>query len=627
MPTELPQGRYLSLAFRVSAEAGGQTKALLLRNRIFATEGGVRPDVLTFGPATDYPRQREKLRDQGQLVEGMRLLNVYEHFRENGWGDDRPTGETLEDLSAHVTREDRGVDGNVYRVIHRLPGEKRPIVDYVRYDGTPFLRMPAFSVNYKSWWRGRMQCVAEDGRTVVGEYETPGQWFRRWIRDLVGEERTFVFLDSRFLVPHVVPIRGRRFHVIYQMHNIHLGRPHRWDSPIGLVYKRALERIGGMDAMVALTGRQREDIAERFGHTSNLFVVPNPVAPPEPPATPVERDPQRAAVVARLEGQKRLWHAVEAFGKVVAELPGARLDIYGEGSERQRLEQAIERRDLHDAVTLHGYDPHARDALWSSSAFLMTSLFEGYPLSTLESMGRGCPVVSYDIKYGPREQIEHGVDGFLVEPENTEEFARRVIEILGSPELAQRMSTAAREHAERFGPGECVARWAELLETVVERKRHRTRLDAVELDLTRLRAVRGNPVGRLVRRAPDFELGPVGSNRAVELAGTLRVEGDGRKSGLEAVELTLAWVLVESGEIVDAPLSVKFDEESEEFRVSAIARLPEADAWLRLRLTWVNSSWQEELVRLEGGELSRPDEEGDEEEEEEEEVVDSDAPE
>ena len=66
------------------------------------------------------------------------------------------------------------------------------------------------------------------------------------------------------------------------------------------------------------------------------------------------------------------------------------------------------------SVTLHGHDPRARDALWNSSAFLMTSLFEGYPLSTLESLSHGCPVISYDIKYGPREQISEGVDGFLV---------------------------------------------------------------------------------------------------------------------------------------------------------------------------------------------------------------------
>jgi poly(glycerol-phosphate) alpha-glucosyltransferase len=624
MPTELPEGRYLSLAFRVAAESGGQTKALLLRNRILATEGGVRPDILSLGPATDYPEQREKLREQGQLIDGMRLLNIYEHYRDRGWGDDQPTGETLEDMSAYVAREDTGVDGSVYRIIHKLPGEQRPLIDYVRRDGSTYLRMPAFSINYKAWWRGRIQLVGEGG-AIVGEYETPGQWFRRWIRDLVGAERTFVFLDSRFVVPHVVPIRGRKFHLIYQMHNIHTGAPHRWDSPISLVYKRALERIGGMDAMVTLTQRQGDDVALRFGRTTNLFVVPNPVPPPERPADAGERDPNQVTIVARLELQKRLTHAIEAFERVVAEVPEARLDIYGDGSRREELQAEIDRRGLGGAVKLRGFDPQARDALWRSTAFLMTSSFEGYPLSTLESMGRGCPVISYDIKYGPREQITDGVDGFLVPPGDTELLAQRVIELLRSPELAARMSAAARASAERFGPVECAARWGEVLEQVVRDRRRRTRIDAVELDLTRLRAVRGNPVTRLVQQVPDFELGPVGKNRAVELAATLRVEGESRRTKLDAATFELDWVLLASGEVVGAPLSVERDEETDEFSLSAIARLPQEDARLRLRLIWLNSSWQTDLVLLEGGELSRPAEE--EEPDEDEEVVDSDAPE
>jgi hypothetical protein len=56
--------------------------------------------------------------------------------------------------------------------------------------------------------------------------------------------------------------------------------------------------------------------------------------------------------------------------------------------------------------------------------------------------------------------------------------------------------------------------------------------------------------------------------------------------------------------VVHAPLDVKLDED--EFRLRAVARLPTGDAWLRLRLTWRNSAWQTELVRLAGGELSRP---------------------
>ena len=140
----------------------------------------------------------------------------------------------------------------------------------------------------------------------------------------------------------------------------------------------------------------------------------------------------------------------------------------------------------------------------------MTSSFEGYPLSTLESMGRGCPVVSYDIKYGPREQITDGVDGFLVPPGDTELLAQRVIELL--------RSTRARRAHERRGARAApsasarrssLARWAEVLE-------HGRRATAAggrgsttcSSSCARLRAVRGNPVGAARAARPGLRARP-----------------------------------------------------------------------------------------------------------------------
>ena len=173
-------------------------------------------------------------------------------------------------------------------------------------------------------------------------------------------------------------------------------------------------------------------------------------------------------------------------------VPEARLDIYGDGTGREALQAEIDRRQLGASVTLHGFDPEARDALWRSSAFLMTSLFEGYPLSTLESMSCGCPVVSYDIKYGPREQITDGVDGFLVPRGDVDGLADRIVELLQSPELVSRMSAAARETAARHGADHFLADWADVLERVVELRPDRTRIDDVALETTRLRRVRGD---------------------------------------------------------------------------------------------------------------------------------------
>jgi poly(glycerol-phosphate) alpha-glucosyltransferase len=282
--------------------------------------------------------------------------------------------------------------------------------------------------------------------------------------------------------------------------------------------------------------------------------------------------------MARLESQKRLVHAVAAFRRVVQAVPEARLDIYGEGSQRATLETEIERSGLTGAVTLRGYDPQAREALWSASAFLMTSEYEGYPLSTLEAMSQGCPVVSYDIRYGPREQIRDGVDGFVVPEGDEAGLAESVIELLRSPDLVQRMSVAAREQVARYGPTEFAERWAQVVRAAVELEPERTRIEDVAFEVTRLRRRRG----------------------ALHLRGVLRLSGRGK---LDWARLRLDAVHQESGEVVELPLEVERVDEG--FRVAAKVRLDDAlptegAARLRLRLIWHNSAWETEVAQPPG---------------------------
>jgi poly(glycerol-phosphate) alpha-glucosyltransferase len=579
MPTELPQGRYLSCAFAFPPEAGGQTRALLMRNRLLALEGGVRPELLTLGATADHRERCERLRERGLLLDDMPIRNIYEHYRDNGWGDGKPPAE-LEDLSAYRVREEATPGGAPWRTVYRPPDRKRAIYEYVRADGSPYLRIARYS-KVKRWtWPDRIQQIGEDG-SLIGEFESVGQWFRHWIRDLLGnDERAFVFIDSRFVVPHLVPMRGPRVHLIYKMHNVHVLPPRRWDSETDPVYTRVLRRIDGMDAMVTLTERQRDDIAARRGRTDNMFVVPNPVVMPQSPARREPRDPMRVTVVARLERQKRLTHAIAAFQQVVEAVPAARLDIYGQGSESERLQAEIDSRGLGGSVALRGFDPRASDSLWTSSAFLMTSSFEGYPLSTLESMSRGCPVVSYDIKYGPREQLTDGVDGFLVPAGDKDLLAQRVIELLRSPELVNRMSAAALARAERFGPHEFLASWARVLHAAVELKPQRTRIEKAHFELRRLR--------------------PRWLGGGLRVSGVLELEG---KGPLDAVRLSLAWIDAASGDVREQPL--RFKRAGSRFRIRATVEHPAGDARLRLRLTWRNSAWDNTIAQASGGEVKR----------------------
>ena len=581
---ELPHGRYLTCAYQILPEAGGQTRAMLMRARILAERGGRPQEVLALGAAPDSERRRAALLEQGALSEAIVTRNLYDHYREHGWGDE-PPGEPLPDLSAHRVAEEPRADGTLLRVEYRPPETRRAVLDYLRADGSPFLRVIRHAFSKRRSWPDSILRVGPDGR-VCGEFASLLAWHRRWLRELTpDDERVFVFTDSRFILPHLAPLDDPRMRLLYQVHNLHL-RPtgRRWDAPLAPGYKRVLKRAGDVDAFVTLTGRQRDEIAMRRGRTTNMHVVANPVATPPAPDPLPPRDPLRATVIARLSAQKQVEHAVAAWALVVAAVPGARLDVYGDGPEQAAVAAAIAEHGMGGAVALRGFDPGARDALWTSSALLLTSRYEGYPLSTLEAMARGCPVVSYDVRYGPREQVADGVDGFIVPAGDPAALAARVVELLRSPELVARMSTAARATARRHGADGLLREWADVIAAAERDGAKRPRVKAVRLAVERLEETGSGRLARLAGRAPR-----------VEAAGTVTVEQRGKPRGLRDAVLELAWVDPASGEVTQVPLAVTRGGGA--LRFAADAPLPAAPAALRLRLLWRAYAWEQVLRR------------------------------
>ena len=85
---ELPSGRYLNCPIDLSPDAGGQTRAMLMRNRIFVTEGGIAPVVATFNARTDLDERRRLLLERGMLLPEISTPNIYEHYRTHGWEEE-----------------------------------------------------------------------------------------------------------------------------------------------------------------------------------------------------------------------------------------------------------------------------------------------------------------------------------------------------------------------------------------------------------------------------------------------------------------------------------------------------------------------------------------------------------
>jgi poly(glycerol-phosphate) alpha-glucosyltransferase len=598
---ELPSGRYLSCAIDVQADNAGQTKALLMRNRIFAARTGIVPSVLSFGPNHDMDERRSVLLERGLLDGGVDLLNIFEHYRETDWPDDSPTGDALPDLGRHLTRETSLADGSPWRRTYRLP-DGTWVYDYLRSDGTAFLRMPPFVFREADTWPTSLLRVSRAGE-VVGEYGSAREWYQQWVREMAApHERTFVFCDSRFLAPFLAPMEDPSILLVYLLHNIHLAAPQLWDSPTSDVHERLLGLVGDFDAFVTLTERQRDDVAERCGRLSNMFVVPNPVDLPPMPER-VERDPRQVTMMARLVTQKRPRMAVAAMREVVDEIPDAHLDVYGDGPRMEVLAETVESLGLEGSVVLRGHDPHARESLWRSSAYVMTSQYEGYPLSTLESMSHGCPVVSFDIKYGPREQITDGVDGFLVPSGDVSALAARVRTLLEDPALVERMSAAARKKAAQHGYDRFLSDWAHVLSGALDLKDGRTTIEEARLRVEEL-VVESGPRWRRIRGAVP---GVAGLGDRLVFRGRLTVQGHSKTAMLQDATVTLSAVHQPSSAVVEVPLEVRPGDRG--FDLSASVALgdlypPDGDlagrARLRLRVVWNNSAWETVLRRTRG---------------------------
>jgi poly(glycerol-phosphate) alpha-glucosyltransferase len=107
------------------------------------------------------------------------------------------------------------------------------------------------------------------------------------------------------------------------------------------------------------------------------------------------------------------------------------------------LEALIAELGLESRVTLHGYRPDAAEQTATAALLIVSSNYEGQGLVVLEAFSRGCPVVAYDISYGPSEMIEPGVNGELVPAGDIEALGATIGRLIGDAATLERYSEAA----------------------------------------------------------------------------------------------------------------------------------------------------------------------------------------
>ena len=133
----------------------------------------------------------------------------------------------------------------------------------------------------------------------------------------------------------------------------------------------------------------------------------------------------------RLTAQKNFPLLIDAFAKALKQNNQIQLKIFGVGDESytKRLQQQIDKLHVGKNIHLMGRSNCMSKEYASSDAFVLSSDFEGMPNALVEAMASGLVCVSTNCKTGPRDMIDDGICGFLVNVGDCSSLANKIIEI------------------------------------------------------------------------------------------------------------------------------------------------------------------------------------------------------
>lgn len=167
--------------------------------------------------------------------------------------------------------------------------------------------------------------------------------------------------------------------------------------------------------------------------------------------------------VGRLAFEKGVEKLIEAFPLVIAELPAARLIIVGDGPLRRKIEAKIFEYNMENFVLITGWVNNVERYLNEIKLLVLPSFTEGLPNVLLEAMACRVPVLATRIGAIP-DIIKDGETGFLLESNDPKHIADRIIELLGKPELLEKVSVNAYNYVrENFGYEKTLEAWRKIL--------------------------------------------------------------------------------------------------------------------------------------------------------------------
>lgn len=188
-----------------------------------------------------------------------------------------------------------------------------------------------------------------------------------------------------------------------------------------------IKSLKEFDYLVVVSKELQKFYQNRIGNTKCIY-IPNVI-------DRIYKNPKYSInhnliSVGRLESEKGFSDLIDVVNLLKEQIPDIKLNLIGDGSLKEELNNKIKNLNLQDNIIMHGYLNHEEieKIMLESSLYVMTSLTESFGLVLIEAMSYGVPCIAFDSASGAKEVIEN--KKLLIDNRNEEKMANTILKLL-----------------------------------------------------------------------------------------------------------------------------------------------------------------------------------------------------
>lgn len=444
---------------------GGRTKSLLQRTKYLTESFNLNFTMITTNYNPNYNLVYKEYYEKSYVGRSVHFINIYDFFSKRMYKEKDPIlhSKEIEGFQTFVVEKDtiyRYFEKGYYKLYRKFDKnngklEFEDIMDV--YNRTKKER-----IQYNSFGKPHRKIVYKNNTTHILDeiyYDENEEVYliknfngtdeKKLLRIyLFSEEETLMFKTEkeffkysfeRIIKPGGVTFNDARLldkplieANIETEKNFVIHSSHSYDDELKPSYEYLFKNHLKTNKILILTNEQKQDFIELGLSENKLMVLPHSIDNPKLAYTNDRRE-KIFVFVGRLSEEKQVPHIIEAFKKVVDSHNDYKLHIYGDGKEAKQIEELIESKNMQNHILLKGKTTDIENVFQTAIASVMASKFEGLPLVMMESLHYGCPVISYNYKYGPKDLLRNNVNGLIVEKDNVENLTKAMIDMINNP--------------------------------------------------------------------------------------------------------------------------------------------------------------------------------------------------